>query len=90
MTEEMKMIGAVVRSTAGRDGRRFYVIVRTDTDRSRVFISDGRLRPLERPKAKNLRHLEFVCHSREAEEMIADGALTNRSLRKLLSSYNLT
>ena len=90
MTEEKNMIGMIVRSLSGRDRRRFYVIVGVDADKTRVYISDGRLRATERPKAKNPRHLEFICESREAVEMIREGRLSNRSLRKLLSSYNLT
>ena len=90
MTEEKKMIGVIVRSLSGRDRRRLYVVVALDTDKERAYISDGRLRSVERPKAKNPRHLEFVCESREAEELIREGKLTNRSLRKLLSNYNLT
>ena len=90
MTEQMNMIGTIVRSKSGRDRRRCYVVVEVDTEKTRAYISDGRLRPLERLKAKNPRHLEFVCDSPEAREQISNGTLTNRSLRELLSNYNHT
>ena len=50
--------GQVVLSKAGRDKGRLLAAVRFDG--KRVFLCDGKERPLERAKAKNLRHVEFT------------------------------
>jgi len=51
--------GALVRSLAGRDRGSSYVVLRP-VDEWRVAVSDGRRRPLDRPKRKNRRHLEVL------------------------------
>ena len=50
--------GRVVRSCAGRDGGSFLVVLRLGENRAAVC--DGRLRSLEHPKWKNLRHLSIT------------------------------
>ena len=47
--------GQIVRSIRGHDADRFYMVVQVAG--GRVFIADGRLRLLEKPKAKNPLHL---------------------------------
>ncbi|MBE3576768.1 MAG: KOW domain-containing RNA-binding protein [Limnochordales bacterium] len=49
-------VGQVVTSRAGRDAGRTYLVVGVRPD-GRVLVADGRIRPLERPKVKNPRHL---------------------------------
>lgn len=51
-------IGRLVKSTAGRDKGRYFVI--TDIiDESYVHIVDGDLRSKDRPKKKKLRHVKL-------------------------------
>ncbi len=73
--------GQVVMSKAGRDKGRLLAAVRFDG--KRVFLCDGKERPLERAKAKNLRHVEFT-------PMFIDEASmeTDRKLRKALKQLN--
>lgn len=51
--------GAIVRSLAGRDQGSCYVVIR-QVDERLVAVSNGRQRPLDRPKQKNRRHLEVL------------------------------
>lgn len=51
--------GAVVRSLAGRDHGTCYVVLR-QVDQRRVAATNGRQRPVDRPKVKNRRHLEVL------------------------------
>jgi len=51
--------GQVVRSTAGRDRGRYYVVIRRLNERF-VAVADGRARRSAWPKKKNVRHLEPV------------------------------
>lgn len=69
--------GQIVRSNSGRDKNTFLVIVKLDEND--VFICDGKERPLERPKRKNIKHIcpTNLCLS---EKQMA----TNRELRRII------
>ena len=73
----MPEYGEIVRATAGRDNDRLFAVVHTDGNR--VWIADGKRRPLSRPKAKNPRHLEQTGYTVRPSEMA-----TNRALRRVL------
>lgn len=47
--------GSVVRSIAGHDADRFYVVLEMEGDFA--FIADGKERKLEKPKRKRKKHL---------------------------------
>ena len=69
--------GQVVLAKAGREKGRLLVV--TDANETRVFVCDGKERPLEKPKAKNPRHLQKTTMTLEPETMA-----TNRKLKKAL------
>ncbi|MDD4699108.1 MAG: KOW domain-containing RNA-binding protein [Oscillospiraceae bacterium] len=72
--------GRIVRSIAGRDKDLFLVVVGFDGDK--VCLSDGRERPLERPKQKNVKHLRLTAG------VIGENQLkTNRSIMHALRDY---
>ena len=56
--------GNVVRSTAGRDKGRLYVVTGVAADR--VLVAEGRRRPLKAPKPKNPIHLQLVSEGKPA------------------------
>ncbi len=58
-------IGDVVRSLRGRDRGRLLLVVGASLDR--VLVTDGDLRPVARPKAKNPRHVAPVGRLKEPE-----------------------
>ena len=79
------MVGQIVCSRSGRDKGYFMVIVSED-DRY-VYVCDGKERPLERPKRKNVKHLS-VTNTVLPEESFKP----NTNLRKelaLISSRGL-
>jgi len=51
------MPGQLVRSLAGRDKGKHYLVLET-LDHKHVLLVDGRSRPVERPKKKNVAHLQ--------------------------------
>lgn len=67
-------VGQIVKSLAGHDKGDLLMI--TDLDEKSVFVSDGKARPLQKPKRKNLRHVEATSHILDVS-LIA----TNRKLR---------
>ncbi len=73
--------GMIVKSVAGRDKNRFYVVVKIKGDRA--FIADGKIRVLNSPKQKNFIHLKVTNYVVEIEKFN-----TNRKLRNLLHKYN--
>lgn len=73
--------GRVVRSAAGHDKDRFYVVVTRQADR--VFIADGKLRKLAKPKAKNIRHVRATGILIDMED-----CKTDKKLRTLLAPLN--
>ena len=72
--------GRIVRSIAGRDKDLFLVVVGFDGDK--ICLSDGRERPLERPKQKNVKHLRLT-----ASVLGEDQLKTNRSIKHALRDY---
>lgn len=88
MNYDSTMIGQVATSRAGRDKGRSFIIVSVCDDQH-VYIADGTLRKLERPKKKKLRHLilhDLVVESIRAK--ICDGKqIFNAEIRNCLLSH---
>ncbi|NLP16491.1 MAG: hypothetical protein GX379_05605 [Clostridiales bacterium] len=51
-----ELIGCFVKSIAGRDIGKYYVII--DTHNEYVYLVDGKIRTLNHPKKKNLKHVK--------------------------------
>ncbi len=50
--------GQIVFSKSGRDKGHPFIVVCVDGDNSRVYICDGKLHNLSKPKKKNFQHLQ--------------------------------
>ena len=81
MSSEPLFEGEIVRSRAGRDRGRAFVILKL-VDEDYVLLVDGRLRTLERPKKKKRRHLLKASDTR----MELKGNLLNADFRKFLAA----
>lgn len=55
---ENNSIGQIVKSKAGRDKGRIFIIVGIADDKH-VLIADGDLRKIEKPKKKKVIHLQY-------------------------------
>ena len=77
---EMLQAGNVVRSVAGHDKNKFYVIVEVKEDC--VYIANGKGRKLEKPKCKNIKHVRKT-------NMVLDlnSVATNKKLRQALAPF---
>ena len=69
--------GMVVVSLAGRDKGRLLAVMREEN--GLVILCDGKERPIDRPKSKNIRHVEATEASLTEAEIS-----TNRALKKAL------
>ncbi len=74
------MTGRIVCSKAGRDKGCFLVVV--DADDAYLYVCDGKERPLERPKRKNIKHLSLTN-----TVLDENSYKTNKSLKKALAVY---
>lgn len=54
-----ELIGRVVKSTAGRDAGKLFIITKV-VDEKYVEVSDGSLRNLANPKKKKVKHLHIT------------------------------
>ena len=73
--------GDVVRSLAGRDKEKLLAVVSVSSDG--VLVCDGKERPVERPKRKNIRHVQATAQSLDPTELAS-----NRALKKALARLN--
>lgn len=76
---------AVVRSAAGRDKGRLLAVVRAEN--AAVFVCDGKERPLNRPKRKNIRHVT-PTQAALPEDALANDRALRRALRRLDAEMN--
>ena len=68
-------IGTVVYALRGRDRGKAMCVV--DTCETRVFVCDGKERPLLKPKAKNPKHLQKTAAQMQS----------NRAIKQALKQY---
>lgn len=71
--------GSVVRAKAGRDKGSYFVVLNLDKDVA--FLADGKTRKLEKPKKKNLKHLEATS------AVLSEKLETNRKIKKALCDF---
>jgi len=67
------MLGKFATSKAGHDKAQLYVVTAMDGDF--VYLSDGRLKPIEKPKKKRIKHIQIINTTVEED-------LYNRILKK--------
>ena len=73
-------VGQVVKSTAGHDKGALFVIAGIED--KKVLLCDGKERPLEKPKKKNLKHIE-ICEAQIEKELMASNSKLRKTLDKL-------
>ena len=73
--------GMLAWSRAGHDKDTLYVIVKTEGEY--VYLSDGRLKPVDHPKKKKIRHIQIVRQI--PEELLGLNIVTikNEEIRKV-------
>lgn len=82
-------VGQVVFSKRGRDRGGAFFILAVDGDY--VWLADGRLRPVQRPKKKKRMHVQPIKSvNTELAKKFTDGALVlDAELRKALEPFNM-
>lgn len=77
-------------SKAGHDKNTVYVIIKEETEY--VYLADGRLRTLAKPKRKNKKHIQIIKKYPEPElpERIKAGQTDDVEIRKVLEQYRMS
>lgn len=72
--------GMLARSTAGHDTGQLYIII--DVDSTYVYLADGRIRTVEKPKKKKKKHVQLICRRTDAT------AVDNVAIKRILKEFN--
>ena len=78
-------IGSIVRSRAGRDQGRLFVVI-SEIDEDFVLMANGSLRTMDRPKKKRRRHLTRIgmVPQEMLETIRRDGRAPDHEVRALI------
>lgn len=82
------LLGHLVISLAGRDKGCICAVVGKPDEEGFVYIADGRLRKVENPKKKKLKHLKPIDRQDRKSVKIPAERLTNRFIREAVNSLN--
>ncbi|TQS76052.1 RNA-binding protein [Ornithinibacillus gellani] len=90
MSEEdsIPRIGQVVRIKQGREAGQYAIILKI-VDERYVLLADGEKRKYDRPKKKNLNHMEIMDYiSPEVQDsLLKTGRVTNGKLRFAIAKF---
>jgi len=76
------MIGFLACSLAGHDKGKIYLIVEETQDS--VYVADGAVRTLDRPKKKNKRHVQII---KKENQRIDISSVTNEEIKHFIKLY---
>ena len=79
-------IGDIVVSTAGHDRGEYYLV--TECDKDFIYVANGRLKTLEKPKKKNIKHVSRLGKSDEFIDIRkSDNNFNDVKLKYLLKNW---
>ena len=58
-------IGMLAKSKAGHDKGKIYIIY--ELDETYVYLVDGEIRTIDKPKKKKRKHVQIICEKHEIE-----------------------
>ncbi|MFD2750061.1 KOW domain-containing RNA-binding protein [Virgibacillus siamensis] len=87
-TDSIPQAGQVVRIMQGREAGQYAVVLKLIDDRF-VLLADGEKRKYDRPKKKNLHHIEVMDYiSPEVQNSLLEtGRVTNGKLRFAIAKF---
>lgn len=78
--------GMLAWSRAGHDKDSLYVIVKAEDEY--VYLSDGRLKPLEHPKKKKKKHIQVMKQIPEELLGLTVETIKNEEIRKTIRRFS--
>lgn len=81
------MIGMLASSKAGHDKNMVYVIINEEAEY--VYLADGDVRTLYKPKKKNKKHIQIIkkCSDSDFAYRIKEGRIDDIEIRKIIRQY---
>jgi len=79
-------IGLIVRTISGHDKNMVYIVIGKENDK--VLLVNGKNRPIDNPKKKNVKHIIKVGLSNELLDLMNNNKLDNSMIIRLLKKYN--
>ncbi len=81
------MTGMLATSKAGHDVGTVYVIIKEETEY--IYLVDGKIRTLEKPKKKNKKHIQIIkkCPDNDLADIIKSGDADDIVIRKFIQKY---
>lgn len=80
-------IGMLSVSRAGHDIGNVYVIINKDDEY--VYLVDGKIRTLDRPKKKNIKHIQTIKKTDEdLSNKIKSSKIQNEDIKRAIKLYN--
>lgn len=76
------MVGMLAMSQAGHDKGTIYVIIREAGEY--IYVADGRIRTVDRPKKKNTKHVQIIKKKQITEP---EGGFDDIKIRKIIKEY---
>ena len=82
-----KYIGCFATSLAGHDHNNEYIIV--DADDEYVYLADGKLKKVDNPKKKKLKHVQLIKRTDDTitGRINDNAALTNEDIKYAIKKY---
>ncbi|MGI6017422.1 MAG: KOW domain-containing RNA-binding protein [Marvinbryantia sp.] len=77
--------GMLAWSRAGHDNGTLYVIL--DVDGEYVFLADGHLKPIEKPKKKKKKHVQVYRTIPEELEHMSKEKIKNEEIRRVIRRF---
>lgn len=76
-------IGGYVESVAGHDSGKYYVILRIDGEY--VYLVDGKIRTLDRPKKKKMKHVRALSeYDQELAKKVTSGKVRDEEIKRVI------
>lgn len=76
------MVGLLAYSLAGHDKGELYLII--EETRDSVYVADGAVRTLDRPKKKNKKHIQVI---KIENQRIDIPSVTNEEIKHIIKLY---
>lgn len=81
------MIGKFATSKAGHDKTKLYIIIKEDAEY--VYLVDGELKPIEKPKKKSKKHIQIINRVDETiQNKLENGQIIyNEDIKRAIKLY---
>ena len=79
---EDRMVGMLATSKAGHDKGAVYVIIREEGEY--IYVADGRVTTVERPKRKNRKHIQII-KKKELPEL--ENGFGDLEIKRIIKEY---